>query len=100
MNIQFLLVALIIDPVIGWLGTEDFWQFPEGWSFLLFNILFGVGGTLLAVLLFPTLAGGNIITAIIVALIGAVIAVILFVIVWCLCVLYFAFRHWDGGGGL
>jgi hypothetical protein len=99
MDAQVLLVALLIDPVIGWLGTEDFWLLPEGWPFLLFASLFAVGGALLAVLLFPVLAGGNIIATMIVAAIGAVIGVILFVIAWCLGVLYAALRHWDGGDG-
>jgi len=96
MDIGVLLVALIVGAFIGWL-VRDFWKLlPDGWPFWLFSMLFGVGGALIAVVLFPTFVGGNIIAAMIVALLGAVI---LLVAAWCLYFIYFALKYGDMGGG-
>ena len=77
MDIWVLFVALAVDPLIGWLDKDSWLLLFEEWPFWLFSIFFGIVGALFAVLLFPTLAGGNIIAAIVVAAIGAAMAVIL-----------------------
>ena len=100
MDIRVLLVALAIDPFIGWLDKDSWLLLFEEWPFWLFGIFFGIVGALIAVLLFPTLAGANVIAAIVMAAIGAAIAVILFAIGWCLYFLYLFLRYWDDGGGL
>jgi uncharacterized membrane protein YeaQ/YmgE (transglycosylase-associated protein family) len=100
MDIWVLFVALAVDPLIGWLDKDSWLLLFEEWPFWLFSIFFGIVGALFAVLLFPTLAGGNIIAAIVMAAIGAVMAVILFAIGWCLYFLYVFLRYWDDGGGL